>query len=310
MSEKQRTNTILMVRPANFGFNEETAQNNAFQDNDTELTKDEIVLKAIEEFDSMVNILREEGINIIVVQDTASPVKTDAVFPNNWMSTHESGEVLWYPMFSQNRRFERRDDIWEMLSEDFQVSKDTELLSFEPDKKYLEGTGSMILDRENRIAYACYSERTHPETLKEFGDKMNYRIVGFTATDDDGLPYYHTNVIMALGKHIAIVCSESIEDETEKSEVIDALTRSGKEIVHISRQQVLAFAGNMLEVLGHENTPIMVMSTAAFHSLKDEQLNIIKNYNKIVHLPIGTIEKFGGGSVRCMMAEIFLPKRT
>ena len=308
MKEAQCTDTILMVRPANFGFNEETAANNAFQDNHTELTKHEISDLAIREFDGMVDGLRAEGVKVVVIQDTSEPLKTDAVFPNNWMSTHEDGSCLWYPMFSPNRRKERRDDIMSSLSEEYELQTDKELLKYEEKGQFLEGTGSMILDRENKIVYACFSERTDQEVLESFGKKRGYKIVGFDAVDEEGLPYYHTNVIMTLGQKVAIICTEGIVDEAQKAMVLDHLEKTGKTVVAITREQVLAFAGNMLEVIGNDGPSLMVMSTSAYNSLTDDQLNIIKNHNKIVHLPIGTIEKFGGGSARCMMAEIFLPK--
>ncbi len=296
-----------MVRPAHFGYNPETADNNVFQNADTNLTAAEIEEAARAEFDQMVQRLKEEGVQVIVIEDTPLPVKTDAVFPNNWISTHHNGDVILYPMFSPNRRLERRADIMEHLSQSYDLSIDESLLKYEEEGLFLEGTGSMILDREHSLIYACYSERTHVPLLEELGKKMNYEVVGFQGVDDNGIPYYHTNVIMTLGQHIAIICTASIEDINERNNVLNHLVRTKKEVVEISREQVLQFAGNMLEVEVADGPPLMVMSRSAYDSLTKDQLYIIKKYNKIVYLPLSTIEKFGGGSARCMMAEIFLP---
>ena len=309
MSTLQCTDTILMVRPANFGFNVETAENNAFQQLDSELSDDEIIEKAKSEFDHMVNILRDHGVNVIVYQDSEEPIKTDAVFPNNWISTHENGDLILYPMFSPNRRKERSEKLIADLSALYKLSVDKHLLSYESEDQFLEGTGSMIFDRPNKIIYACFSARTNKELLDRFGRHIGYEVIGFDASDKDDIPYYHTNVIMALGEHISIICTESIEDEAQKAAILLSLKKSGKIYIEITREQVEAFAGNMLEVKGHDSKNLMVMSTSAYKSLKEEELNIIKIYNKIVHLPLGTIEKIGGGSARCMIAEIFLPKR-
>ena len=305
--ERQYSDTILMIRPANFGFNQETAENNVFQDAHTDLTDAEVKNLAKEEFDNMVKVLRDEGVNILVIDDSEQPLKTDAVFPNNWISTHADGSLYLFPMFSPNRRLERRMDIVDQLAERFKVTLDNSLVRYEKDDLFLEGTGSMILDRPNKIIYACYSERTHQELLNKFSEKIGYEVCSFHAVDDQGIPYYHTNVIMTLGEHVAILCTESIEDIKERNHVLNSLRKSGKQIVEISRDQVLAFAGNMLEIQGKEDANLMVMSEAAYHSLQKDQLYIIKKYNKIVYLPLYNIEHFGGGSARCMIAEIFLP---
>lgn len=308
MSVKQATDTILMVRPANFGFNTETAENNVFQDDNTELTVDEIKSRARQEFDNMASKLRSHGVEVIVIEDTSVPAKTDAIFPNNWISTHHDGSIYTFPMFSPNRRLERRADIIDTLSDHYKVDTDESLLAFESSDQYLEGTGSMILDRPNKIIYACYSVRTDKEVLSAYGEKLGYKVVGFDAVDEGGIPYYHTNVIMTLGEKIAVLCTESIADIDERSAVIQSIEDSGKEIVHITRDQVLQFAGNMLEVEGSGDKKLLVMSEAAYNALSKDQLHIIKNHNKIVYCTLETIEKFGGGSARCMMAEIFLPK--
>ncbi len=308
MTIEQSTDTILMVRPANFGFNTETADNNVFQDDDTELSIDEIKDRAKKEFDDMVTLLESHGVHIIVIEDTNQPAKTDAIFPNNWITTHKDGSIYTFPMYSPNRRLERRADIIDTLSEKYKVVTNDSFLSYESSEQYLEGTGSMILDRPNKIIYACYSVRTDKEVLAAYGKKLGYKVVGFDAVDGDNVPYYHTNVIMTLGEHIAVLCTESIEDLDEKRAVIQSLKDTGKEIVHITREQVLAYAGNMLEVQGNEAKKLMVLSKAAYKSLSKDQLHIIENRNKIVYCNLETIEKFGGGSARCMIAEIFLPK--
>ena len=302
---KQITSSILMVRPANFGYNPETAENNAFQINDTSLSLDEIRLMALNEFDVMVSGLRERGIHVIVVQDTPTPLKTDAVFPNNWISTHSTGELYIYPMFSPNRRNERRVDIVAQLASEYNLKVDDGLLRYEEKGQFLEGTGSMILDRENHLVYACYSQRTNPELLEEFAEKIGYEVVGFHAHDDQGIPYYHTNVIMALGEHVAIICLESIESEDEKEKVVGHLNDTNKTIVDITRHQILQFAGNMLEVLNDSSQSFMVMSSAAYNSLTPSQIKKIEKHDIILHFPLPTIEKYGGGSARCMMAEIY-----
>jgi len=309
MKEAQSTNTILMVRPSNFGFNVETAADNAFQNEETNLTSEEIKAHARGEFDEMVRVLRAHDVDVIVIEDTATPAKTDAIFPNNWISTHQNGLVYTYPMYSPNRRLERRADIINHLSKRYDVLLNEELLSYEDDSSYLEGTGSMILDRPNKIIYACYSERTDAQVLKSYGDNIGYEVVAFDAVDDTGIPYYHTNVIMTLGTRVCIICTESIEDVEQRKRVINSLVSSDKQIVEITRDQVLHFAGNMLEVVGKGAKPLMIMSTAAHDSLNKDQLHIIENHNKIVHCGLDTIEHFGGGSARCMMAEIFLSEK-
>ena len=262
------------------------------------------------EFDNMVTVLRDEGVRVIVIEDSQTPVKTDAVFPNNWVSTHQNGNVYLYPMFSPNRRLERRESVINHLRENYEVGIiSRQLLEHEKAGAFLEGTGSMILDRPNKKIYACYSERTHEQLLDEFGKQLDYDVIGFEAIDENGVPYYHTNVIMTLGSKVAILCTESIEDIKEKNNVINSIESSGRQLVDISREQVLHFAGNMLEVQGNDKKPLMVMSEAAYLSLTKEQLYIINYHNKIVYLPLYTIEQFGGGSARCMMAEIFLPNQ-
>ncbi len=305
---RQSTSSILMVRPANFGFNPETAANNAFQKDDGSMSASSIAQKAQIEFDRMSEDLLSKGVELIIIEDTKLPIKTDAVFPNNWFSTHEDGRLFVYPMYSANRRLERREDILSRLIGEYGFQKYDDLLAEEDRHIFLEGTGSMILDRCNGLIYACYSERTHPKLLRKMAMLLGYELIGFDAEDVNGVPYYHTNVIMALGKSVSIICLECIEDEKQAHRVKKSLQDTNKAIVEISRIQVEQFAGNMLEVLGSAEKPLLVMSTNAYNSLNYNQLDIINKHNIICHYDLDTIEKYGGGSARCMMAEIFFPK--
>lgn len=306
---KQITHNILMVRPAHFGFNAETAANNAFQTNDGRLSSEDISTKAIEEFDRLVNHLISNGVHVIVIQDTDMPVKSDAVFPNNWVSFHQDGKVITYPMFSPIRRQERREEIIEALSEKFLITDRLHMESAEDQEVFLEGTGSMILDRVNKIVYACLSIRTDSKLLDEFCEKTGYKKVAFGAFDAKGMEIYHTNVMMALGTDFAVICLDSIRDKKERSLVTETLESTGKEIIDISLEQMNAFAGNMLQVKNDRDGTFLVMSDTAFNALTESQLKRIEKYTQIIHSPIPVIETYGGGSVRCMMAEVFLPER-
>lgn len=298
-----------MIRPAMFGFNEETAVNNAFQENDGSMTTDEIQAKAVLEFDSMVEKLRNYDIKVIVIEDTPKPVKTDAIFPNNWISFHEGGYVVTYPMFSEIRRHERRDDIIKQLGESHIINKQYSFNYYEEKGEFLEGTGSMILDREHHKIYACLSERTNIKVLEKFAVLSNYEKMIFHAVDPDGMAIYHTNVIMALGRKFCVLCLECIPDEDEKTALVKSLKADGKEIIDISFDQVKSFAGNMLEVAKPDGSGLVVMSEQAFKSLEPEQIIQIKNDSDFMYAPIPTIERYGGGSVRCMMAEVFLEEQ-
>lgn len=304
----QITSKVFMIRPANFGYNEQTAENNYFQTKADESQSEGIKLQAVVEFDNMVQVLQSEGVHVDVFQDTQTPLKPDAVFPNNWISTHANGKIITYPMYSFNRRIERREDIVENLRLNFDVN---EKISFEQNEakgRILEGTGSMIFDRENKIAYACISERTDSELFEEFCESIGYTPVSFVALDKSGAPIYHTNVMMALGDQYVVICLECIVDAIEKAKVLDSLEKTGKTIVDITLDQVNAFAGNMLQLEG-KNGSILVMSQTAFNSLEDSQIEVLSGYSKIVTPNIDTIEKYGGGSVRCMIAENFLNKK-
>ncbi len=306
---KQTTRHIFMVRPAHFGFNPETAGSNAFQREDSTLSLDAISLRALEEFDSFVAALRSEGVDVIVVQDTGQPVKPDAVFPNNWVTFHEDGTVVTYPMLSAARRLERREDILKTLGERFEIRRHIHLEAYEQQGKILEGTGSMILDRPNGRVYACVSPRTHPELLAEFAQLMGYKPVIFKAVDGEGMEIYHTNVMMALGETFVVICRHSITSGDEWAGLEKHFIETGKEVVEITLPQMMSFAGNMLQVRDQDDAPLLVMSSEAYGSLNNSQIERLEAHTRILYHPIPTIEKFGGGSVRCMMAEVFLPEK-
>lgn len=305
---KQITNTIMMVRPSKFRYNEQTAENNSFQTKG-DLSLDEVRERAVEEFDAMVSQLRSKGINVIVIEDTPIPAKPDAIFPNNWISFHEDGTVITYPMFAENRRIERREDIIDQLEQNYIVKRRYSFDYYEEESKFLEGTGSMLLDRQNKIVYACLSPRTDVMVLDKFCVLMGYEKVVFHSLDRNGDDIYHTNVMMALGKDFSVVCLESISNEAEKELLKSALKQSNKQIIEIAYDQVEAFAGNMLQVAGSGNEDYLVMSQNAYNSLTEDQKSVLNSLTEIVSCPINTIETRGGGSVRCMMAEVFLESK-
>ncbi|MDD3771902.1 MAG: arginine deiminase-related protein, partial [Weeksellaceae bacterium] len=306
------SNTILMIEPVAFGFNEQTAVNNYFQTKPTDaesLTQE----KALAEFKGMVAKLREHGVNVIVLQDTLNPHTPDSIFPNNWISFHENKMIALYPMFAKNRRVERReDDVIEILTDKgFVVDEIMDYTSAEEDDIFLEGTGSIILDRENKIAYACISPRTDEELFDEFCEDFEYTPVVFEANqtvNGEREQIYHTNVMMCIADEYAIICLSTIDDKSEKKNVVEQLKNSGKEIIDISEEQMHQFAGNMLQVGGMGAAKYLVMSQTAYESLHPEQIQTIEKYNPIISVDISTIETLGGGSARCMMAEVFLPK--
>ncbi|WP_028295557.1 citrulline utilization hydrolase CtlX [Olivibacter sitiensis] len=302
----QTTNTILMIRPKAFRYNEETAGDNAFQQYSDEQN---IQDKALEEFDNLVALLKEEGVEVLIFEDTLDEDTPDSLFPNNWLSFHEGGVAALYPMYAPNRRLERRTDILGTLRHDFQLEQVFDLSYLERDDIFLEGTGSMVLDRENKIAYACLSERTNEEALKLFCQQFGYTPITFHAFDRAGKPIYHTNVMMSVGEDLAFICIESITDEEEEERVVVSLQKTGKKIIALSFEQVNQFAGNMLNVHDKNGEQLLVMSEQAYLSLNDGQLRAIKGLVHIVQSPLYTIEKHGGGSARCMMAEVFLDKK-
>lgn len=305
----QTTSKILMVRPARFAFNKETAQNNYFQQipetSDLDSEQANIAENALREFDAFVNLLKANDVDVTVVQDTPEPYTPDSIFPNNWFSSHLSGELVLYPMFAPNRRLERKSNVINLLKRNMNHRKVVDLTFWENENEFLEGTGSMIFDRRKKIAYCCRSPRTSEKVLADFCSKMNYQPVLFSAVDKNDNQIYHTNVMMSVGLQVAVVCLESIKDESEQKKVISQLTSTGKIIVEISLDQVSQFAGNMLEVKSRNGNPLMVMSSSAYNSLTTNQEKIISTYSKIITTDLYTIEKNGGGSARCMIAEIF-----
>lgn len=308
--KKQITNTILMVRPVAFRMNEQTAVNNYFQE-EISLKNEEINRKAQQEFDQFVQKLQSVGINVVVVDDIKEQDTPDSVFPNNWVSFHQSGNIALYPMFAENRRRERREDILEQLEDaGFIIENVYDYTSAEDENIFLEGTGSMILDRENEVAYCALSPRADEELFIEFCEDFEYTPVIFKAyqsVEGKRELIYHTNVMMALGETFAIICLDTIDDKTERKAVSESLKRTKKEIITISEEQMHHFAGNMLQVQGKDGA-YLVMSEAAYQSLNADQIQKIENHCKILYSNLETIETCGGGSARCMMAEVFLPK--
>lgn len=298
----QSTNKVLMVRPVKFGYNEQTAENNSFQvKGDQELALKE----SINEFDQFVKLLQDNGVNVIVVQDTEIPHTPDSIFPNNWFSTHEEGDLVLYPMCAPNRRLERKEGVMDAIRANFKIANLIDLTGWEQKDKFLEGTGSMVLDRENMIAYACISARTDEAVLEEFCDKTGYDFVAFGAYDQNDNPIYHTNVMMSVGSEFAVVCLDAITDLEERVQLIEMIEETDKEIIEISLEQMGSFAGNMLELRDKDDEPILVMSKTAYNSLENEQIQILSTYCKIITPDINNIEINGGGSARCMIAEIF-----
>jgi hypothetical protein len=294
-----------MIRPVNFGFNEQTAESNAFQNRDA--ANINVNEKAQQEFDGMVKTLRENGVDVIVVDDTPEPHTPDSIFPNNWVSFHDDGQVFLYPMQAENRRLERREDIINGLEDQFTVKHVIDLSRFEEENKFLEGTGSMVLDRENKIAYACISPRTNPDVLAIFCEQAGYKAVTFDAVDEKGQAIYHTNVLMCVGSGFAVICMDSIKNPHEKIMVKESLTATYKEIVDISFEQMDRFAGNMLEVKSRNSETLIVMSQNAYNALFEAQKDALRKYGKLICADINNIETIGGGSARCMMAEVHLP---
>lgn len=296
-----------MIRPAAFGYNAETAVNNYFQSN-SGIDKTALQKIALAEFDNMVSLIRSHKINVVVIEDTPIPAKPDAIFPNNWLSTKPDGKIIVYPMFAANRRTEKRDEILQHLEKEFKVSAVQDWSEYEVEGRFLEGTGSMIIDHENSLIYAAVSERTNISVLEKFAATNNYQAVVFLATDKDGRPIYHTNVMMNLGDQFCVLCEEAIEEEWELIAVRQLLESTNHTIIPITRQQLNSFAGNMLEVKNKNGEHFLILSQSAFDSLRKEQKRMLEAYVILLPIPIPTIEKVTGGSVRCMMAEIFLEK--
>ncbi|WP_312819358.1 citrulline utilization hydrolase CtlX [Kaistella carnis] len=305
----QTANTVVMVEPIAFGYNSQTAENNYFQ---VEQKEADIQEKALQEFNNFVGKLRDKGIKVITVKDTLEPHSPDSIFPNNWVSFHEDGRVALYPMFAPNRRVERRADILDTVrNEGFKISEINDLSSPENEDKFLEGTGSMIFDHDHKIAYGSVSLRLDEELFRDFCDQFGYTPVVFHSFQNVGnqrLPIYHTNVMMCVAEQFVVICLDCIDDELEREKVQEVIKSTEKEIIEISEDQMHQFAGNMLQVQNEEGTQFLVMSETAYKSLTKEQIEKIESYCEIIYADLNTIEVNGGGSARCMLAEVFLPK--
>jgi hypothetical protein len=298
-----------MIRPTRFESNPMTAHSNVFQGRST-ATPEEQQVAAMREFDALVDALRSAGIDVIVENDTPNPHTPDSIFPNNWVSFHGDGRVVLYPMEAPNRRTERRPDLIDRLANEygFQIVEVLDLSSHETSGHYLEGTGSMVLDRSNRIAYACLSSRTQLDPLGDFAQRMDYEVVSFDAVDRDGIPIYHTNVLMNVGESVAVICDEAIARDDQREAVLARLRDTGHHIVHLNYDQLEAFAGNMLELRNNDGDRVLAMSTQAWDSLDAKQRETLLANGEVISSPIDNIESSAGGSVRCMLAEVHLPQ--
>ena len=306
----QTASTVLMVEPIAFGYNAQTAENNYFQ---VEQKDADIQTKALEEFNNFANKLKSKGINVISIKDTLEPHSPDSIFPNNWVSFHNDGKVVLYPMFAPNRRVERRPDILETLKDKgFEITEIDDLSHFEDQEKFLEGTGSMIFDHDHKIAYGSVSLRLDEELFRQFCTKFGFRPVVFHSYQNAGgerLPIYHTNVMMCVADKFVVICLECIDDELEREKVQEVIKSTQKEIIEISEDQMQQFAGNMLQVQNEAGEKFLVMSESAYRSLTAQQISAIEKYCEIIYSDLNTIETNGGGSARCMLAEVFLPKK-
>lgn len=304
----QSAKHILMVRPAHFGYNAETAVSNAFQNKST-LSQTEIQQKALAEFDAFQERLKEHKIEVTVIEDTSFPIKPDAIFPNNWISFHENGTVILYPMNTPNRQAERRQDVISLLAQKFSVKQTIDLSIYEQQQLFLEGTGSIVFDHEHKVAYACISPRTNEKLLNELCEQIGYCPFAFRAVDEQGKDIYHTNVMMNVSKGFAVVCLDSLPDENGRKKLAGLLESTQHEVINISHEQMNHFAGNMLCVENVESMQFLICSQTAFIALTDKQKESINRYAEILPVSIPTIETIGGGSARCMIAEVFLPKK-
>ncbi|MDX1829943.1 MAG: arginine deiminase-related protein [Lutibacter sp.] len=309
---KQASNTILMIRPVAFRMNEQTAVNNYYQKVLDNILPSTVQNKAKEEFDNFVAKLRNVGVNVIVVEDTIEPNTPDSIFPNNWVSFHQDGAVGLYPMFAENRRLERREDVFDILEEKgFSINNFYDYTSAEEDDLFLEGTGSLVLDRVNKKAYCALSPRADEDLLIEFCEDFEYTPIIFKAyqtVNDQRMEIYHTNVMMCVAPNFAVVCLSCIDDKKERRNLINHLKEDGKEIIDITEAQVNNFAGNMLSIYGDNNKEYIVMSESAYKCLTKNQIAVLEKHATILYSNVDTIEACGGGSARCMMAEVFLPK--
>lgn len=304
----QTTDTVLMIEPVAFGFNEQTAVNNYFQVQQEGNVQD----KALKEFNDFVEKLRAKDINVITIKDTLEPKTPDSIFPNNWVSFHADGKVVLYPMFAENRRLERRDDIINQIKEQFEVTEVIDYSGAEKDNLFLEGTGSMIFDHDNKLAYGSVSLRLDEGLFRKFCSDFGFQPVVFHSYQTAGeerLPIYHTNVMMCVADQFVVICLDCIDDESERNNVIETIKNSGKELIEISEDQMQNFAGNMLQVHNKSGEKFLVMSQSAYKSLNRDQVSAIEKYCEIIYSDLEVIETNGGGSARCMLAEVFLPKK-
>ncbi len=306
----QTTSHLLMIRPVNFGFNAETAVNNAFQVAGAAGTEARVQELALAEFEGFVRVLRDNGVDVTVIDDLPAPHTPDSIFPNNWVSFHNNGTVCLYPMYAENRRAERREDILLEINKRFRIGRTLDLTFYEKEGRFLEGTGSMVLDRDEKFAYTCLSPRMDKIVLLRFCEWMGYNPMTFTAVGADKKPIYHTNVMMCVADKYIVFCLDCLPLQEEKVWLINTIKKSGKELVLITIDQMNHFAGNMLQVQNAKNEKLLVMSSQAYSSLTQGQIATLTQYNRIIHSPLTTIEANGGGSARCMMAEIHLPLRS
>jgi hypothetical protein len=302
----QTTKNILLVRPSNFIFNSQTEGSNTFQAKIENETDDTINCKALNEFELFAEKLKSKGVNVFVFDDTLHPQKPDSIFPNNWATFHSDGKAILYPMFAANRRHERRQDIIGTLKKDFIIKEVIDLSKYEKENRFLEGTGSIIFDHQNKIAYACLSPRTDKELFISVCELVHYKPVYFHSYDKDGKEIYHTNVMMCIGEKFAVICLASISNRQEKESILISLSNTGHQIIDISFEQMNNFAGNMLEIKTNTGKSILALSQSAFDSLTANQKNVIEKHCELVSLSIKTIETIGGGSARCMITEVFL----
>jgi hypothetical protein len=308
--ELQGAGDVMMIRPVNFAGNPQTLASNRFQSETPNVAAREVQAAAAREFDALAEALSRAGVKVHAFADTPEPHTPDSIFPNNWVSFHADGSVVLYPMLAANRRQERRRELLERLSIEhgFRITRILDLTAHERDGKFLEGTGSLVLDRVNRIAYACISPRTDVDVLGDFAQQLDYEVVAFEALDAGGVPIYHTNVLMCIGTNFAAICSDCIR-EAERAAVVGTLRTTGHEIVDLSFEQLSEFAGNMLELRSVRGEPLIAMSQRALDSLSPQQRATLGRSGKLIAAAIPTIETLGGGSVRCMLAEVHLPKK-
>jgi hypothetical protein len=309
----QITSEIFMIRPKHFNFNSETAKNNHFQKEEKTLKNKEILQNAISEFEELVKKIKKKNIKVEIFEDREDIITTDSIFPNNWISLHKDGKIYLYPMFSEIRRKEKRIDIINSYRNDgYLVNETIDLSKYEKENKFLEGTGSMVLDRENKLCYAAISERTSREVLNKFCETSGYEAIAFKSyqtLENKRKEIYHTNVMMCIADKYVIICLDSIDNINERKSVIKKLIESKKEIIKINEKQCNNFAGNMLQVKNNQNKKFLIMSKSAYNSLTKEQLKLITSHNEIIYSSLDTIEKLGGGSARCMITENFLRRK-